>query len=130
MPIICSLHPRTKSQLIKQNKKFKGDNIIVEPLGFFDFIKLEKNAKLVLTDSGTVQEECCIFNVPNITLRDVTERPETIEKGSNIIVSDSCENLLNTIRFVLEQKFVWVPPPEYLVNNVSKIVLKIILGYY
>ena len=56
-----------------------------DALPFFSFVNLEKNAFMVLTDSGTVQEECAIFGVPNVTVRDVTERPETIECGSNII---------------------------------------------
>lgn len=57
----------------------------VEPLGIFDFVHLDQHAMCVLTDSGTVQEECCIFKVPNVTLRDVTERPETVEVGSNML---------------------------------------------
>ena len=56
----------------------------LEPLGLFDFVALERQA-CVLTDSGTVQEECAIFRVPSVTLRDVTERPETIEAGSNML---------------------------------------------
>lgn len=54
-------------------------------MGFADFVRLEREARLVLTDSGTVQEECCILKVPNVTLRDVTERAETIETGSSIL---------------------------------------------
>ena len=57
----------------------------LEPLGFFDFVALERDAFCVLSDSGTVQEECCLFRVPNVTIRDVTERPETIECGSNML---------------------------------------------
>jgi UDP-N-acetylglucosamine 2-epimerase (non-hydrolysing) len=62
-----------------------GQVRVIEPQGFFDFVALEKQAKCVLSDSGTVQEECCIFGVPNVTLRDVTERPETVEVGSNML---------------------------------------------
>ena len=56
-----------------------------EPFGFFDFVALERHARCVLTDSGTVQEECCIFGVPTVTVRDTTERPETVECGSNML---------------------------------------------
>lgn len=58
----------------------------MEPLGLFDLVCLEQNAYCVLSDSGTVQEECCLYKIPNVTLRDVTERPETLEAGSNLIV--------------------------------------------
>lgn len=86
MPIICSLHPHTKDKMEKFGIKFNTDNIYYhKPFGFFDFIELERNSLGVLTDSGTVQEECCILKVPTVTIRDVTERPETIECGSNIL---------------------------------------------
>ena len=79
LPLIFSLHPRTHS-LGKAAKVMAGDRVrFVEPLNFFDFVALEQQAKCVLSDSGTVQEECCLFGVPNVTLRDVTERPETVE---------------------------------------------------
>jgi len=83
----------------------------------------------VLTDSGTVQEECAIFRVPNITLRDVTERPETIECGSNILSGADPESILNAATIALASPADWSPPPEYLVENVSQTVSKIVLGY-
>src|SRR5205814_451087 len=84
LPVLISVHPRTADKLIQHGIQASEDSIrLLDPLGFFDFVKLEKNARLVLTDSGTVQEECCIFGVPNVTVRDVTERPETLEAGSN-----------------------------------------------
>ncbi len=106
-----------------------GDGIITsDPWGLFDFVRLEKNAACVLTDSGTVQEECCIFKVANVTLRDVTERPETLEVGSNILSGANPESILRCVDLVFNRPKVWVPPPEYLVSNVSSIVTKIILG--
>src|SRR5260221_3095968 len=81
LPIVCSTHPRTRDRM----KRFEIDPDsrqriqFHDPFGFFDFIALEQNAFCVLSDSGTVQEECCIFKVPNVTIRDVTERPETLE---------------------------------------------------
>ena len=101
-PVICSLHPRTRSQLEKQNKIIEKEGIrTIEPLGLFDFVNLEKNAFCVLSDSGTVQEECCIFNIPNVTLRDVTERPETIEAGSNIITGCKPDAVLRSVKTVM-----------------------------
>jgi len=129
LPVICSLHPRTRSQLKKHGKIMAGEGVrAVEPLGLFDFVCLEKNALCVLSDSGTVQEECCIFKVPNVTLRDVTERPETVETGSNLISGCEPEAIVNAVKTVLNQPCNWQPPGEYLVENVSSTVVKIILG--
>ena len=100
-----------------------------EPFGFFDFIALEKNAFCVLSDSGTVQEECCIFRVANVTIRDVTERPETIECGSNMLSGADPEMIMQCVRVVLDQKCDWAVPREYLVEHVSNTVVKIMLGY-
>ena len=81
MPIIVSTHPRTRKRLVEDHEA--KDNVrYLEPFGFFDFLRLENDATCVLSDSGTVQEECCIFRMPNITIRDVTERPETLESVS------------------------------------------------
>ena len=70
---------------------------LLEPLGFFDFVHLEKNSLAVLTDSGTVQEECAILGVPNVTLRDVTERPETLECGSNVIAGAHPDSIIRGV---------------------------------
>jgi UDP-N-acetylglucosamine 2-epimerase (non-hydrolysing) len=130
IPIIWSIHPRTKSKLLKNFKYKLNKNIIpLDPLGLFEFIRLEKNAKCVLTDSGTVQEECCLFKIPNVTLRDVTERPETVEVGSNILSGDDPKLIKHCVQTVIERPCNWQPPPEYLVKDVSSTVLKIILGY-
>ena len=89
---------------------------------------LEKAAFCVLSDSGTVQEECCIFGVPTVTLRDVTERPETIECGSNILSGVEPETVLNCIDLAVRRRGGWQPPAEYLIDDVSDIVARIILG--
>lgn len=129
MPLICSLHPRTSSQLEKYNRTLDGTGIqVVEPLGLFDFAFLEQNAYCVLSDSGTVQEECCLFKIPNVTLRDVTERPETLESGSNLLAGCDPEAILRAVKTVLSQGWDWEPPPEYLVKNVSRKVLKLLLS--
>ena len=131
MPVICSLHPRTKNRIESFGLTLDNKNIhFLTPLGFFDFIALEQEAFCVITDSGTVQEECCIFRVPNITIRDVTERPETLEAGSNIITGIDPETILNCVEIVLSETMDWKIPKEYQVNNVSSTVVKIILGYF
>ena len=99
------------------------------PFGFMDFVNLEKNALCVITDSGTVQEECCILGVPNITIRDTTERPETIECGSNMLVGANPNLMLDGVKAVIETPSQWTPPSEYTENHVSRTVRNIVLGY-
>jgi len=131
LPIIWSVHPRTKQKLENLGKKVSLDKKILlsKPLGLFDFVKLEKNARCVLSDSGTVQEECCIFGVPAVTLRDTTERPETIEVGSNILSGSSPDDILRCFKIVLDRKGKWLPPQEYMAENVSNTVVEILLGF-
>ena len=130
MPIICSLHPRTKNRMQSCGEGIVDEQITFhEPFGFFEFIALERDAFCVLSDSGTVQEECCIFRVANVTIRDVTERPETIECGSNVLSGADPEMILQSVRVVIEQKCNWTIPREYLVDHVSNTVVKIMLGY-
>lgn len=130
LPVLCSLHPRTQSQLEKQGKVMeKGGVRAVKPLGLFDFVHLELNAKCVLTDSGTVQEECCIFNIPSVTLRDVTERPEAIEVGSSMLSGADPAMIVSCVKTVLSRPCDWIPPQEYLVKDVTSTVIKIVLGY-
>lgn len=129
-PVLCSVHPRTRSQLEKQGKKLAGGGVRgFDPLGLFDFVHLEKNAACVLSDSGTVQEECSLFKIPNVTLRDVTERPETIDVGSNCIAGADKDTILSCVATVLTDKPAWEPPLEYQVKNVSGTVARIVLGH-
>ena len=129
-PILCSIHPRTQHKIDQFNVKMSNKDIhLSKPLGFFDFVHLEKNAACVITDSGTVQEECCTFGIPNITIRDVTERPETIECGSNMLTSTSPKIMVKALEIALAEKNQWEPPAGYLDRNVSSKVVKIVLGY-
>lgn len=129
LPIACSLHPRTRNRMEKFGASATSAIKFAEPFGFFDFIRLEQNAFCVLSDSGTVQEECCIFKVANVTIRDVTERPETLECGSNILSGVDSETILRCVRIVLDQAANWTVPPEYLAENVSNTVARIVLGF-
>ena len=129
--VLVSVHPRTAERIKEFSLKIDEKRIrLLEPLGFFDFVKLEKSSLAVLTDSGTVQEECAIFRIPNVTLRDVTERPETIECGSNVLSGADPDSILRTTSLALSRPAAWSPPPEYLVENVSQTVAKIVLGYH
>lgn len=129
LPLICSMHPRTRSRLEAFGVPMETERVRVLPaMGFFDFVKLERHARCVLTDSGTVQEECCIFGVPAVTVRDTTERPETTECGSNMLSGVEPQAIRRCVNTSLEQLNSWVPPREYVVENVSGTIAKIILS--
>jgi UDP-N-acetylglucosamine 2-epimerase (non-hydrolysing) len=129
-PMIVSVHPRTADMMERSGLRPESGRIrLLEPLGFFDFVHLEKHAFCVLSDSGTVQEECCLFGVPNVTLRDVTERPETIECGSNILSGAGAEAIDRAVRIAVAGGVTWRPPEEYVAGYVSLTVAKIVLGY-
>lgn len=129
-PVLVSVHPRTEERLAALGIEPVPKRLrLLKAMGFFDFVKLEKNALAVLTDSGTVQEECSILGVPNVTLRDVTERPETLECGSNILSGAGADGIVRAVEVAIAQPAAWTPPREYLAGNVSQTVSKILLGY-
>ncbi len=129
-PVICSFHPRSRARVQAFEVDIQRAGLrFVEPLGFFDFIRLERAAFCLLSDSGTVQEEACIFHVPNVTIRDVTERPETVECGSNILSGVDPEKILQLVHLVSDNRQRWAPPQEYLQPNVASTVCRIVLSY-
>jgi UDP-N-acetylglucosamine 2-epimerase (non-hydrolysing) len=130
MPVICSLHPRTRDRANKHGIRIEREGLrFLEPLGFFDFIKLERSAFCVISDSGTVQEEACIFRQPSVTIRDVTERPETIECGGNILSGVEPKMIIDSVEAVTGATSTWQPPAEYMETSVAKTVCNIVLGY-
>jgi UDP-N-acetylglucosamine 2-epimerase (non-hydrolysing) len=128
VPVLVSVHPRTADKMKQFGLAGSGLRLLA-PLGFFDFVKLEKHARAVLSDSGTVQEECAIYGVPNVTVRDVTERAETIECGSNILSGAAPDDVRRALAVALGTGTGWVAPAEYTVSQVSRTVAKIVLGY-
>lgn len=110
LPIIYPIHPRTKKRMEEFGLKKPECVITTEPVGFLDFLQLEANAKLVLTDSGGVQEEACILKVPCVTLRDNTERPETIEAGANALAGTEPEKIARCVGLMAEKSGVWNNP--------------------
>jgi UDP-N-acetylglucosamine 2-epimerase (non-hydrolysing) len=129
-PVICSFHPRTRSQVEAFDVDVGGSGLrFLQPFGFFDFIRLERDAFCVLSDSGTVQEEACLFGVPNVTLRDVTERPETLECGSNFLSGGAAGDITSAVAFVTRHQTRWQPPREYLADHVAETVCRIVAGY-
>jgi UDP-N-acetylglucosamine 2-epimerase (non-hydrolysing) len=130
MPVICSFHPRTRSKVEKFAVDIQGDRLrFIEPFGFFDFVKLERDAFCVLSDSGTVQEETCLFRTPNVTIRDVTERPETVDCGSNFIAGTKPDTIVRAVDFVTKRGANWTPPPEYEMPHVADGVCRIVTGF-
>jgi len=131
MPVIVSTHPRTRERL-KALSSFPASPEVrfAKPFGFFDFARLERAAFCVLSDSGTVQEECALFGVANVTIRDCTERPETLECGSNYLSGADLERIVRGVSIVTARRGTWTPPPEYLTENVSDIVLRLVTGHH
>lgn len=130
LPLVCAMHPRTRDRLQAFGVPFGSELVHVTPaLGFFDFVRLERAARCVLTDSGTVQEECCILGVPAVTVRDTTERPETVECGSNVLSGVGEDGISRCVRIALDAPPSWTPPPEYLVDDVSSAVARIVIGH-
>ena len=109
VPLIYPIHPRARKQLEIFNINTDGLTL-VEPLDYLTFLNLESKAMLVLSDSGGVQEETCILDVPCVTLRDNTERPETLEVGSNILAGTSPERILEAAKLMVNRKKGWVNP--------------------
>jgi UDP-N-acetylglucosamine 2-epimerase (non-hydrolysing) len=109
IPVIYPIHPRAKKQLEAFGLESKGITL-VEPLDYLAFLELESQARLVLTDSGGVQEETCILGVPCITLRENTERPETLDLGSNVLAGTEPERILEAVRTMLASDKMWVNP--------------------
>ncbi len=129
-PVIGSLHPRTASRIEHFGLEINPGAIrLLPPLGFFDFVHLEQHAFCTLTDSGTVQEETCLLGVPNVTIRDVTERPETLECGSNFLTGIDEESIVRAVAFSTTHRNTWVPPWEYTKTDVAATVVRILLSY-
>ena len=108
-PIVYPVHPRAAKRMREFNLKPKGIRLI-DPLDYLSFLLLESCARLVLTDSGGVQEETCILRVPCVTLRYNTERPETLEIGSNILAGAEPNVIVEKTEFMLKRRRDWPNP--------------------
>lgn len=128
LPVVVSTHPRTRDRMTAAAIAVPAGVRFLDPFGFADFVALCRRARCVLTDSGTVQEECAILRVPNVTLRDTTERPETIEGGSNQLAGCDAGMILRAVTIATEAPPNWRVPPEYLFPAVSEAVLRIVTG--
>ena len=102
LPIIYPVHPRTGKRLSEFEIKVPDGIILTEPLDYFEFLQLEKDARLIFTDSGGVQEEACILHTPCVTLRYNTERPETVDVGANILSGTNPHKILESVKLILK----------------------------
>ena len=130
-PIIFSTHPRTKNRIEKNNIKFHPLITNVPPLGFFDYVNLQKNAYVVLSDSGTISEESAMISFPAVSIRTSTERPEAIDAGTIVLGGISINEVLNAIEITkgLSVNKHSDLPWEYNVKNTSERVVKVIQSY-
>tara|TARA_Y100000991_G_scaffold215082_1_gene204420 strand:+ start:249 stop:1376 length:1128 start_codon:yes stop_codon:yes gene_type:complete len=130
--IIVSTHPRTLQKLGNLKNHNPHKLIFFEnPFGFFDYLKLQKNAICVISDSGTISEESSIMNFPAVTLRSSIERPEALDTGCIILTGLNPENVLNAIKVTLENRKTldsYSIPDDYKITNTSIRILKLILG--
>jgi UDP-N-acetylglucosamine 2-epimerase (non-hydrolysing) len=127
IPIIYPIHPRTKKMIENFRLKIPHGLEIIQPLGYLEFLLLQKNAKLIFTDSGGIQEESCILKIPCVTLRDNTERSETLEVRSNILAGIKPKKILWATKEMLNRSTRWKNPfgdgsaYEKIVNKLYKI---------
>lgn len=130
MPIIFSTHPRTKNRIEKNAIVFHPLIKNVAPLGFFDYVKLQEQAFIVLSDSGTISEESAMMKFPAVSIRTSTERPEAIDAGTIVLGGISENQILNSIEIArgLYDKDMTLPF-EYEVTNTSDRVVKAIMSY-
>ena len=125
LPVIYPIHPRSRKMMSEFH--LEPQNLtLIDPLDFFAFLQLESNARLILTDSGGVQEEACILGVPCVTLRDNTERPETIEVGANILAGASPDKILEYSKAMLDRESNWLNP--FGDGTAGRKIVKIITG--
>lgn len=130
LPVIYSLHPRSKKFVELRGFKFHPNVKAMQPFGFFDYVHLQKNAKCVISDSGTLAEESALLNFPAVSIRTSTERPEALEKGSFVIGGITKDEICQAIEVAIglsNEHFDSVP--DYEDENVSLKVVKIIQSY-
>jgi len=127
--LIFSTHPRTKKKIEQLNLKVSSRISFVEPLGFCDYVFLQKNALITLSDSGTISEESTILGFKAVSIRTSTERPEAIDHGNIVLGDISSENIINSINITLGLNDRSNPPFEYLKTDNSNTVLKLIQSY-
>jgi len=133
LPVIVSTHPRTRNKINEKGIEFNSMIQLMKPLGFHDYNHLQRNAKAVLSDSGTISEESSIMNFPALNIRETHERPEAMEEASVMMVGLNSERVIQGLDLLFSQKigskrnFRLVA--DYNIENVSDKIVRIILSY-
>ena len=125
--IIFPIHPRTQQKILLFKIRNLNKLQIINPCGYFDFLALQKYAKVIFTDSGGIQEEACILKTPCLTIRKNTERPETVKIKSNILTGYSLSKIDYSLNKIVNSKIKWKNPYGI---NVSDKILKILIKKY
>jgi UDP-N-acetylglucosamine 2-epimerase len=128
LPIIFSMHPRTKNEVKEMKLNLNSNVKFYEPFGFNDYCKLQLNSRLVLSDSGSVSEEAAILGFKAITLRDSMERPEALESGSIVMSGANSDMLAEYVQAVESMQIASHTPIEYKISDTSERVVKFILS--
>ena len=131
MPVIFPIHPRTQKNIAGSELARKIDSMrslrLIKPLGYLDFLKLMSNARLVLTDSGGIQEETTILKVPCITLRENTERPITVEAGSNILAGTTTDRIIAAYKKTIGNSNREIKTPPLWDGHAAERIVKVML---
>lgn len=132
IPVIYSTHPRSKKFILQRDFVFHANVRSLQPFGFADYNHLQMNAFCVVSDSGTIAEEASYFKFPAVSVRTSTERPEALDKGNVVIGSITTEQVLQAVNMAVEMNMngdLGIDVPDYVDNNVSVKVVKIIQSY-
>lgn len=133
IPVIVSLHPRTRNKISSKSIKFNKYVKLLKPFGFFDYVNLQINSKLVLSDSGTITEESSILNFPALNIREAHERPEGMEEGSVMMVGFNFERIKQSIEILETQSRSNIRDlyevEDYKPDNVSSKIVRLIHSY-
>lgn len=128
LPVVVSMHPRTADRLNKICDSFAPHIIVSKPFGFFDYVKLQRHAKCVISDSGTLTEEASWLSFPAVQIRQAHERPEGSDEGTLIMTDLYSDGIIGAINTAISMRTLCVPP-DYVTGPVSQKVVKTILSY-
>ena len=130
LPLAFPVHPRTRANLVKFGIDVGSRTCMLDPMGYMDFLNLWKDAKMVLTDSGGLQEETTALGVPCITLRDNTERPITIDEGSNVLGGTDPEVILSAVQRILDGKAKAGRRPQLWDGAAAERIIAVLADYF
>lgn len=127
--VVFSIHPRTQKRLDEARLSFKKGFVALKPLGFFDYVHLQKNAFCVISDSGTLMEESAILGFPAVHCREAFERPEGMEHGTLVVSPVEAQAMIEAVKIVTASDSNPKPVPDYQIDDVSRSIVRIIQTY-